>query len=109
MLLCRGLGYDDVVQHETLRMTAQADQMHTMALTAALPVRLKLLSVAGDEPFVTTYEPGLPVSRPRTSIQAQTASHTAAESAQQVWVMFRPGHYEVVYPAEGFEDHDGTV
>ena len=119
MLLCRGLSYDAIVQHETLRMAAQAEQLHVMALMAeqlhvmalmaVLPVRLKLLDIAGGQPYSTTLEPGLPLSRPRTSTQAQTAADGAAGSAQQVWPMFRPGHYEVVYPAEGFEDHNGAV
>ncbi len=112
MLLCSGLSYDAIVQHETLRMTAQAEQMHALALTAVLPVRLKLLDTAGKQPYATTFEPGMPLSRPRTSTQAQTAASAAdgtAESAQQVWLRYRPGHYELVYPAEGSEDHNGAV
>ncbi len=93
-------------------MTAQAEQLHVVALMAVLPVRLKLLDVAGGQPYSTTLEPGLPLSRPRTSTQVQTAASAAdgaADSPQQVWLRFRPGHYEVVYPAEGFEDHNGAV
>jgi len=93
-------------------MTAEAEELHARSLTAVLPVRLKLLDVAGDEPYVTTYEPGLPLSRLRTSTQAQTAASAAdgaAESAQQVWLRYRPGLYEVVYPAKGFEDQTGVV
>jgi len=107
--MCSGLSYDAILQHETLRMTAEAEELHAMALTAVLPVRLKLLDVTGDEPRVSTYEPGLPLSRPRTSTQAHTAADGAAESPQQVWLRYRPGHYEVVYPAKGFEDQTGVV
>ena len=112
MLLCSGLSYDAILQRETLRMTAQAEELHAMALMAVLPVRLKLLDDSGTEPRVWTYEPGVPLSRPRTSTQAQTAASAAdgtAESAQQVWLRYRPGHYELVYPAEGSEDHNGAV
>ena len=112
MLLCRGLSYDAIVQRETLQMRAQADQMHAMALTAVLPVRLKLLETSGGEPLVYTLQPGLPLSRPTTSRQAQTAASAAggaAEAPQQVCIRHRLGHYEVVYPAEGYEDHDGPV
>jgi hypothetical protein len=94
-------------------MNAEAEQPQVRALTAVLPVRLKVLNTAGGEPYVTTYEPVLPLSRPTTSTQGQTtasAADGAAESAQQVWLRFWRRHCEVVYPAEGFEDHhDGPV
>ena len=94
-------------------MNAEAEQLQVRALSAVLPVCLKMLDTAGGEPYVTTYEPVLPLSRPTTSTQGQTtasAADGAAESAQQVWIRFRRRHYEVVYPAEGFEDHhDGPV
>ncbi len=112
MLLCSALSYDAIVQRETLLMTAQAEQLHAMALAAVLPVRIKVLDASKTVPRVDTYEPGLPLSRPTTSRQAQTAAsaaESAAESAQQVWIMFRPGHYEMVYPAEGYENVDGQM
>lgn len=92
-------------------MKAYAEQLQVCALTAVLPVRLKVLDTAGGEPYVTTYEAVLPLSRPTTSTQAaELASDGAAESAQQVCIRFRRRHYEVVYPAEGFQDHhDGPV
>ena len=108
------MSFAQVVQHETLRMTAYADEVQVSALKAVLPVRIKLLGVAG-EPYVQTYEPGLPLSpsRPTTAAetQAQTASAAdgAAEAPQQVWLMHRPGHYDVVYPAEGYENVHGGL
>ena len=62
-------------------MTAQADQMHAMALTAALPVRLKLLSVAGHEPFVTTYEPACPSADPEP--QHRLRKHHIVQQSQR--------------------------
>ena len=114
MLLCRGFSYsyDTILQHETLRMTAQAEQMQVTALMAVLPVRLKVLDTAGTQPYSSTVEPDLLLSRPTNSTQAQTAASAAdgaAESAQQVWLRYRPGYYEVVYPAQGCEDHDGAM
>ncbi len=85
-------------------MNAEAEQLQVRPLTAVLPVRLKMLDTAGGV---------LPLSRPTTSTQGQTAASAAdgaAESAQQVWIRFWRRHCEVVYPAEGFEDHhDGPV
>ncbi|DBA66779.1 TPA: OTU domain, ubiquitin aldehyde binding [Trebouxia sp. C0005] len=104
--------YDTILQHETLRMTAQAEQMQVTALMAVLPVRLKVLDTAGTQPYSSTVEPDLLLSRPTNSTQAQTAASAAdgaAESAQQVWLRYRPGYYEVVYPAQGCEDHDGAM
>ena len=109
MLLCSALSYDAIVQSETLCMAAQAEELHAMALAAVLPVRLKVLGASQTVPRVCTHQPGLPLSRPRTSAQGQTAADSAAESAQQVWIMFRPGHYEMVYPAEGFQNVDGQM
>ena len=51
-------------------MKAYAEQLQVCALTAVLPVRLKVLDTAGGEPYVTTYEAVLPLSRPTTSTQA---------------------------------------
>ena len=76
-----------LLQQDTLCMNAEAEQLQVRALTAVLPVRLKMLDTAGGEPYITTYEPVLPLSRPTTSTQAQTtasAADGAAESAQQV-------------------------
>lgn len=35
----RGLSNDDIVQYDTLRMTADAEELQAQALTAVLPVR----------------------------------------------------------------------
>ncbi|KAA6420423.1 MAG: hypothetical protein FRX49_09585 [Trebouxia sp. A1-2] len=111
----RGMSFAQIVQHETLRMTAYAEEVQVCALRALLPVRLKLLASAGDEPYVRTCEPGLPLSPsrpiPAADTQAQTASAagSAAESPQQVWLRHRPGHYELVYPAEGCENVHGGM
>ncbi len=73
-------------------MNAEAEQLQVRALSAVLPVCLKMLDTAGGEPYVTTYEPVLPLSRPTTSTQAAesaSAADSAAESAQQVWIRFR--------------------
>ena len=96
------------IVHETLRMTAEAEQLQVSALRAVLPVHVKRLGIAGCEPYVQTLKPGPPLSPSRpinaAETQAQTAAaeaaDDAAESAQQVWLMHRPGHYELVYPAK---------
>ncbi len=109
------MSFARIVQHETLRMKAYAEELQVSALKAVLPVRLKLLGVAGDQPYVRTCEPGLPVSpsRPTTAAetQAQTASAAggAAMAPQQVWLMHRPMHYELVYPAEGYGNVHGAM
>ena len=96
-----------VVQQETLRMRAETEQVQVTALTAVLPVRLKLLSTAGAEPYVQTFQPDPCFS---TSAGSAAAGHmVGARSVQQVWLVHRPGHYEVVYPAIGFENVDGAV
>ncbi len=63
------MSFAQIVQHETLRMTADAEELHTSALKAVLPVRLKLLGVAGNQPYVRTCEPGLPLSPSRPQLQ----------------------------------------
>ncbi len=93
-------------------MSAEAEILQIRALSAVLPVRVKLLDTAGTQPYVVNFEPGAPLSRPTTSTPVQTAgsaSDGAAEEPQQVWLRYRLGHYEVVYPAEGFENHEGAL
>ena len=93
-------------------MTAEAEILQIRALSKVLPVRVKLLDTAGTQPYVANFEPGVPLSSPTTSTQAQTAASAAdgaAEEPQQVWIRYRLGHYEVVYPAEGFENHHGAA
>ena len=63
-------------------MNAEAEQLQVRALSAVLPVCLKMLDTAGGEPYVTTYEPVLPLSRPTTSTQA-AESASAADIVQQ--------------------------
>lgn len=96
-----------VVKHETLRMKAETEQVQLTALTAVLPVCVRLLSTAGARPYVQTFEPN---QRFSTSADSAAAGHmVGARSVQQVWLVYRPGHYEVVYPAIGFENVDGAV
>ena len=98
----------EVVQQETLRMGAETEQVQVTALTAVLPVRLKLLSTAGAEPYVQTFQPHQCFS---TAAGSAAAGHLVdgATSAQQVWLAHRPGHYELVYPSVGFQDVDGAL
>lgn len=68
------------------------------ALVAALPLRLKILDVAGSTASVYTFEPGLTEGSPPDPRQR------AATDVQKLWLIYRPGHYEIVYPEEGSEN-----
>ena len=62
-----------------------APLVQVKALVAALPLMLKVLAVAGSTPAIHTFE----------------ASLFAAVDLVNVWLIFRPGQYEVLCPAEG--------
>lgn len=62
------------------------------ALVATLPMCLKILDVAGSAASIYTFEPG--------SVQSQAL----APAAQKLWLIYRPGHYEIVYPEAGSEN-----
>ena len=81
---------------------------------AALPVRLKILDVAGSAGSIYTFEPPSADSSTSPSTgAASSAQHSTADvqcrqssrpDVQKLWLIYRPGHYEIVYPAEGCED-----
>ncbi len=97
----------DIIQRETLPMSTEAEQLQVKALTAALPVRMKLLAAAGGAPYVDTFEPTLSDSTSSSSAAVTEAAPSGVRSDMpQVWLIHRPGHYEVVYPAEGYKDVD---
>lgn len=82
-------------------------------MVATLPVRLKILDVAGSAAGIYTFEPTPIGSNSPTGASAQqTAAGQSPASAktqpdadvQKLWLIYRPGHYEIVYPAEGSED-----
>ena len=84
----------DIVSNDVLRMGAEADNLHMRALVTALPVRLKLLDVSGSEACAMTFEPGL--------CNGETdGSLAASDNSLQAWLIYEPGHYEVLCPAEG--------
>lgn len=65
------------------------------ALVATLPMCLKILDVAGSVASIYTFEPSSAQSR---------ASEAAPPATQKLWLIYRPGHYEVVYPEAGSEN-----
>lgn len=84
------------------------------ALVATLPVCLKILDVAGSAAGIYTFEPS---SADNTSPSRSTTKQAAAAvrpssssrpwsdmDVQRLWLIYRPGHYEVVYPNEGSEN-----
>ncbi len=80
------------------------------ALVAMLPVRLKILDVAGSAAGIYTFEPTPIGSSSPTGASTQQAAagqppvsdRTQPEAdVQKLWLIYRPGHYEIVYPAEG--------
>ena len=91
MFSCSVSSIEQMVQTDVLPMRTWADNVHMRALVTALPVRLKLLDVAGSDAYVQTFEPG---------------AATAAANPQQVWLIFEPMHYEVLYPAEAYKNVD---
>ena len=83
------------------------------ALVATLPVRLKILDVAGSAAGIYTFEPTPISSSSPTGASPQQAragqspapARTQPDAdVQKLWLIYRPGHYEIVYPAEGSED-----
>lgn len=109
-LLCRGLELEDVVIQAVFPMGAEVEHLQVKALVALLPVRLKILDVAGSVASIYTFDPqadGSPVSSPRQSHAGRLDSpRTAGQNVQKLWLIYRPGHYEIVYPAEGNEELD---
>ncbi len=83
------------------------------AFVATLPVRLKILDVAGSAAGIYTFEPTFTGSSSPTGASAQQAAAGRSPASartqpdadvQKLWLIYRPGHYEIVYPAEGSED-----
>ena len=81
------------------------------ALVAALPMRLKILDVAGSAASIYTFEPASAESTAAgTTAQQQQGADSprsrqrSVPSVQKLWLIYRPGHYEIVYPEEGCEN-----
>ena len=90
-------------------MDAEVEHLQVKALVAVLPVRLKILDVAGSFASVYTFDPQSDDSSEATDNEvAGSASPQSSprQDVQKIWLIYRPGHYEIVYPAEGFEDLD---
>ncbi|KAA6420458.1 MAG: hypothetical protein FRX49_09619 [Trebouxia sp. A1-2] len=109
----RGLSIEEIVYQAVLVMGTEVEHLQVKALVATLPVRLKILDVAGSAAGIYTFEPTPIGSNSPTGASAQqTAAGQSPASAktqpdadvQKLWLIYRPGHYEIVYPAEGSED-----
>lgn len=81
------------------------------ALVAALPLRLKILDVAGSTASIHTFEPASANSVSATSppqqhrsSESSSARRRPSPEVQKLWLIYRPGHYEIVYPERGSED-----
>ena len=93
----------------SLRSTNQvlaAPLVQVKALVAALPLRLKILDVAGSAASIYTFEPGLGdgSSAAAESPRATSPRQAADTDMLKLWLIYRPGHYEVVYPEESSEN-----
>ena len=89
----------EIVSCDGLPMRMWADHLHMRALVTALPVRLKLLHVDGSEASIVTFEPG-----PCNGEAVAAGSVAASGNPLQCWLIFEPGHYEVLCPAEGYKN-----
>ena len=101
----RALNLADVVFQAVLPMDAEVEHLQVKALVAVLPVRLKVLDVAGSFASVYTFEPHSDLDG-RNSAAGVSPQRSPRQDVQKFWLIYRPGHYEIVYPAEGFEDLD---
>ena len=87
-------------------MNAEVEHLQVKALVAVLPVRLKILDVAGSFASVYTFEPQSESDASRDNAGSASPESSPRQDVQKFWLIYRPGHYEIVYPAEGFEDLD---
>lgn len=101
LMLCRGLELIEIIFQAVLPMDAEVEHLQVKALVALFPVRLKVLDVAGSFASVYTFDPQADEAGPDASPE-----RNPQQALQKLWLIYRPGHYEVVYPAEGFEDLD---
>lgn len=120
-MLCRSI-YEMVID-EVVPMGMEADNICVHALVAALPVRLKVLEAAGSWAYVGTFGPeasnacsataGASGAFDTTSssgvenTSANSALHRGAAPAAdalQIWLIHEVGHYEVVYPAQAYQN-----
>ena len=103
-MICSGLSIPQIVRQETLALGKEADSLQIQALTAVLPVCLKVLSVAGSSMHIETFGPRSGCNCPGSLPNSRAGSADAAgASVPEVWLMLRPGHYDVVYPSDGFK------
>ena len=89
----------DIVRQHTLPMGKEAEEIQIRALTAVLPVRLRILDIAGSEEHLVDYWP-------QTSHQrsiAVSAADRAPDSAQVVALLHRLGYYDVLYIGADFQ------
>lgn len=106
LVTCRDLDLADIVFQAVLPMNAEVEHLQVKALVAVLPVRLKILDVAGSFASVYTFEPQSESDAPRDNAGSASPERSPRQVVQKFWLIYRPGHYEIVYPAEGFEDLD---
>ena len=65
--------------------------------------------VAGSAASIYTFEPAIAESTPADTTAHQGSNsplhrQRSTPSVQKLWLIYRPGHYEIVYPEEGCED-----
>ena len=88
----------EIVCQHTLPMGKEAEHLQIKALTAVLPVRLRVLDVSGSAPYTHVFEP-----KTLHQNSAASAADRAEASVQEVALLHTPGHYDVVYLPAGFQ------
>lgn len=93
-----------IVQEETLSMGKEAEHLQVAALTSRFPVKVVMHIVAGDnhgkahavEFGPTDAQSGLSGAPPPPAAGAGTAE----QGLQQIHLLYRSGHYDIVYPGD---------
>ena len=77
-------------------------------------MRLRILDVAGSAAGIYTFEPssagstspaGSPTQQSAAAVRPSSSSRSSSDIyVQRLWLIYRPGHYEVVYPNEESEN-----
>ena len=73
------------------------------ALAAGVGVRVNVLDVAGSNAVILSFE-GTPLGE--SNADDKQAAGALPSACLPLWLIHRPGHYEVVYPAAGCEHLD---
>ena len=102
MLCCSVSSIKEIAVSDVLPMGTWADHLHMRAFVTALPVHLKLLDVAGSRTHIQIFEPG-DFNGEGSAFGSTAAAAAAAADPLQVWLIFEPMHYEVLYPAEAYK------